>query len=153
MARIKPQFTLSSYGIYSSWDEKDKKLPKLKHITTEVSAELDIEFGVTINVKKAKGIKLNFCIYHPNILDEKGSIMPPFSGEVYVKNNNWDFYLGDTIWSPLGDKLGYWRMEIKYQDTIIVDKTFHILNEQDYYVDDYAQFTKSARKGTLKKYY
>ena len=108
MSKLRSFFEITSYGIYKHWDEKDKALPKIKTFTTDIPAELDIEFGFIINCKKAKGKKLRYCIFHPDIPDDKGDIMPPFEGDVYVENNDWDFYLGDTIWSPLENKLGDW---------------------------------------------
>ena len=47
--------------------------------------------------KKAKGEKLHYCIYHPDIPDADGEVMPPFDGFEYVKDNDWHFYLGDLV--------------------------------------------------------
>jgi len=126
MAKIKPIITLQSYGIYSTWDNESKTLPQIEQFTTEVTATLDVEFGLIINIKKAKGEKLHYCIYHPNIPDDEGDIMPPFSGVVYVKDSDWHFYLGDTLWSPINNKLGNWRMTIEYNGKLIADKTFNV---------------------------
>ena len=90
---------------------------------------LVIEFGFIINCKKAKGNKLRYCIFHPDIPDDKGDIMPPFEGDVYVENNDWDFYLGDTIWPPLENKLGDWRMIIELDGKVLAEKTFSVLVE------------------------
>lgn len=54
MAKSKPQITLESYGIYSKWDKADKALPQITQFTTQVKAELDIEFGLIVNIKKRK---------------------------------------------------------------------------------------------------
>lgn len=125
----KPQFQVSilSYGIHTQWDASSKSLPKVKQFTEQIPAELDIEFGLIINVKKAKGQKIRYCIYHPNIPDENGQIMAPFDGEEYVRSNDWDFYLGDTIWSPIDNKIGDWRMTIELNGDVIADKTFEIV--------------------------
>jgi hypothetical protein len=52
--------------------------------------------------------------------------MPPFEGVVYVRNNDWKFYLGDTIWAPIHDKVGLWQMVIECDGKIMVDKTFNL---------------------------
>ncbi|MBB1407297.1 DUF3859 domain-containing protein [Pseudoalteromonas sp. SG44-5] len=126
MAKLKPIITLQSYGIYSTWDNESKALPQIEQFTTEVIATLDVEFGLIINIKKAKGEKLHYTIYHPNIPDDEGDIMPPFSGVVYVKDSDWHFYLGDTLWPPINNKLGNWRMTIEYNGKLIADKTFNV---------------------------
>ena len=141
MAKATPQITMQSYGIYTHWDEKSKALPQIESFTTKVSAKLDIEFGYIINIKKAKGKKLHYCIYHPDIPDipdSDGEVMSPFDGIEYVKDNNWDFYLGDTLWAPIENKTGDWRMTIELDGQTIADKTFSVelesqRNETDFW--------------------
>jgi hypothetical protein len=99
MAKSKAIIRIDSYGIYSIWDSESKKLPKIQQFTLDIPAEIDMEFGFSVNIKKAKGEKIRYCIYHPNIIDADGEIMPPFDGELHIRNNDWDFYLGDTIWA------------------------------------------------------
>ena len=55
--------------------------------------------------------------------------MAPFSGDVYVANNDWDFYLGDTIWPPRDNKVGDWRMTIELAGEVLAEKTFSVLVE------------------------
>lgn len=138
MAKSTPLITMQSYGVYSQWDEKSKALPQIESFTTKVNAQLDIEFGFIINIKKAKGEKLHYCIYHPDIPDNDGEVMPPFDGIEYVKDNNWDFYLGDTLWAPIENKVGDWRMTLELNGKIIADKTFTVelesqRNETDFW--------------------
>ena len=82
-------------------------------------------------MRGGKGKKITYCIYHPNIKDEQGKIRAPFSGDVYIKDNSWHFYLGDTIWEPLHNKLGNWRMTIECDKKIIADKTFSLNEPND----------------------
>ena len=131
MAKAKPITSIESYGIYSHWDAKEQDLPQITEFTTDVPAQLDIEFGFIVNIKKAKGQKIKFCVYHPGIPDEDGEIMPPFEGEEYVKTNDWQFYLGDTIWAPVDNKVGIWRMTIELNGHIIADKSFNLLKEAE----------------------
>lgn len=130
MAKSKPEVSIQSYGIYSTWDSKNKALPQIEQFTTKVTAKLDVEFGLIVNIKKAKGEKLHFCIYHPDIPNEEGEVMAPFDGVEYVKDNDWHFYLGDTLWEPIENKLGDWRMTLTLNNKVIADKTFNIALEQ-----------------------
>lgn len=134
MAKRKPEIRMRSYGIYTKWDSASKELPQICDITTRVPAEIDIEFGFVIQLKNAKNKELYFCIDHPGILDSEGRRREPFDGTVYVKTNEWDFYLGDTIWEPISDKLGCWRMWVELEDTVVAEKTFELIppiKEQD----------------------
>ncbi len=124
MARNKPVFKMISYGVYTQWDERSKALPKLIEATTDIPLREQIEFGFIVNVKKARNAKLTYCIYHPDIPDDSGQPMAPFDGDVYVANNDWNFYLGDTIWLPLENKAGHWRMTLSFDNQIIAEKTF-----------------------------
>jgi hypothetical protein len=129
MSKLKSDFSIKSYGIYDCWNEKSKALPQIKRFTTDVPAHLNIEFGFILNAFKAKGKKLSYIIYHPNIPDEDGEAMPPFTGEVYVRNNDWDFYLGDTLWEPVENKTGDWRLVIELEGRVIAEKIFSVLAE------------------------
>ena len=126
MAKQKPMITIRSYGIYSLWQSKSKDLPKIQEFTLDIPAEIDIEFGLTINIKNARGAKIYYTINHPGILDESGQPRAAFTGEVHVTNNDWAFYLGDTIWAPIEDKCGDWEMSIKLKDKLIAHKTFTV---------------------------
>jgi hypothetical protein len=141
MAKANIQHSIISFGIYDKWDGTDKDLPKVVEFTLNVPAKIDIEFGFIINIKKGKGKKITYCIYHPNIPDDNGEVMLPFTGEVYIKDNNWHFYLGDTLWEPLHNKLGDWRMTVECDGKVITDKTFNI-NEPNNILE--AKFWKRA---------
>ena len=126
MAKRKPEIRIRSYGIYSNWDSQSKTLPKIQQFTTEIPAELGIEFGFVVNIKGAKNWELDYCIDHPGILDTQGLRRAPFDGSVFVKANDWDFYLGDTIWEPIEDKLGSWRMVMELNGVVIGEKVFDV---------------------------
>jgi hypothetical protein len=129
LSKLRTSFEISSYGIYEKWDEKSKSLPKIKTFTTNIPAQLEIEFGFILRAKKSKGKRLEWTIFHPDVPDENGHVMPPFEGVVYVRNNDWAFYLGDTIWAPIHDKIGDWRMLIECDGNVIAQKTFSLLVE------------------------
>lgn len=126
MAKSKPIIEFHSYGIYDKWDADSKALPQIRKFTNQVEAEIDVEFGFIVNIKKAKGEKLRYCIFHPDIPDDDGNPLPPFDGEEYVKSNDWDFYLGDTIWAPIENKLGTWRMTIELAGKVVAEKCFEL---------------------------
>ena len=130
MAKQKPIIKMQTYGIHSCWDAKSKALPKIKQFTTDIPAEIDIEFGFIVNIKKARGSKIYYCIDHPNIHDEHGNVRAAFTGEVHVTNNDWDFYLGDTIWAPIADKCGPWKMSIKLDNKVVAEKTFNVADPE-----------------------
>lgn len=127
MAKRKPKVRIRSYGIYSQWDSKAKDLPRIMEFTNRVPAEIDIEFGFVVNIQSAKNEELEYCIAHPGILDAEGDVREPFTGIVFVKTNDWNFYLGDTLWDPIQDKLGAWRMTLELNGELIADKTFDIV--------------------------
>lgn len=134
MAKRKPEITMTSFGIYTQWNRESKDLPRVSEFTTRVRAEIDVEFGFVINIKGAKNQKLHYCIAHPDIPDADGTVRPPFDGTVYVKTNDWDFYLGDTIWEPVHDKLGDWRMTLELNGKIIAEKTFELHDDYEAWV-------------------
>lgn len=128
MAKTKPHVTLLSYGIYQRWNEQDKKLPQIIEFTTKIPAIIDIEFGFTVRIEKAKGKQISYCIKHPSITDENGQVRAPFTGKVYIKDNQWNFYLGDTIWAPITTKVGSWQLSIDLDGHTIADKDFTIFD-------------------------
>lgn len=131
MAKRKVEVRMRTYGIYTKWDSESKKLPRICNVTTEVPAQIDIEFGFVVHVKGAKNQELYYCIDHPGILDSEGRRREPFDGTVYVKTNEWDFYLGDTIWEPINDKVGRWRMWVELNGKVVAEKTFDVVSPSE----------------------
>jgi len=132
MAKKKPLVKMQTYGIHSKWDAKSKALPKVLEFTTNIPAVIDIEFGFIVNVKNARGKKAFYCINHPNVHNKLGEACEAFTGNVHITNNDWSFYLGDTIWAPIDDKCGPWHMTIELDGKVIADKMFNVsLSESD----------------------
>jgi hypothetical protein len=52
--------------------------------------------------------------------------MAPFEGNVIVRNNDWKFYLSDTIWLPVDDKVGEWHMYIQYNNSVVAEQKFEV---------------------------
>ncbi|MCS7468308.1 DUF3859 domain-containing protein [Stieleria sp. ICT_E10.1] len=126
MAKQRPEVSVRTYGLYSKWDSGSKELPAFLESTTRIPAEVDVEFGLVINVIGGKNLQLHYCIDHPGIRDAEGKRRPPFEDVVYVKTNDWDFYLGDTVWEPIDDKIGTWRMTLTLSGQIVADQRFEV---------------------------
>jgi len=124
MSGKKPQVELYSYGIYSSWDRSSRELPKLKEITTNIPVIPDVEFGYVLKIKGAKGKILEYQIFHPPFEDEDGNVALPFTGEVLINSNDWEFYLGDTVWEPYNNKASEWIIITRLQNKEIARKKF-----------------------------
>ena len=129
MAKKKIEVKIKNYGIYSQWDRESKDLPKIVEFTKKVPAQLNIEFGYILSIKKAKGLKLSFRIEHPPFRDSSGNIAPTFVGEQYVNSNNYNFFLGDTLWEPIEDKVGPWRLQTFIDNAKVADITINIIDE------------------------
>lgn len=136
MAKRKPDIRMKSHGVYTQWDSSLKALPRIAEVTTHVRAVIDVEFGFIVNIRGAKNQPVRFCIDHPGILDVDGSPRPPFTGTEYVKTNDWDFYLGDTIWEPVEDKLGQWHLSLELGGKVIAEKTFDLYVDIDPFADE-----------------
>ena len=127
MAKRKADVSMHSYGLYDGWDREGKNLPSLMKITTEIEAALEVEFGYILRIRNARNSKITFRIEHPPFKDDDGEIAPPFDGELYVKTNDFRFFLGDTVWEPVADKRGAWRLITWLDGAMVADKTLMLL--------------------------
>jgi len=127
MAKKKPEVEIHSCGIYDGWDRESRELPQLVAITSEIEAKLDVEFGYILRIRHARNCRITFRIEHPPFNDSSGRTAPPFEGELYVKTNDYRFFLGDTIWSPVEDKRGPWRLITWLDDEKVADKTLLLI--------------------------
>ena len=127
MAKKKADVSMHSYGLYDGWDRDGKNLPGLIKITTEIEAALDVEFGYILRIRNARNSKITFRIEHPPFKDDAGETAPSFDGELYVKTNDFRFFLGDTVWEPVADKRGAWRLITWLDGTLAADKTLMLL--------------------------
>lgn len=93
-------------------------------------AIVGVEFGFIVSIQGAKNKQLAYCIDHPGIRDDQGAVRPPFDGLEYIKKNDWNFYLGDTLWEPLSDKLGPWRMTLELDGKTVADETFEVYTQK-----------------------
>ena len=129
MPKRKVEVRLRSCGIYTQWETDSKALPRFVEATHRIHAEVGVEFGFIVDIRGGKNKELAYRIDHPGILDDQGNRRPPFEGTVYVKQNDWKFFLGDTIWEPIADKLGDWRLALEIDGEIVADETFALFGE------------------------
>lgn len=127
MAKKKPAVSMHSHGMYDGWDRESKELPELLKITTEIEAALDVEFGYILRIRNARNSRLFFRIEHPPFKRDDGTLALPFEGALYVKTNDFRFFLGDTIWTPVDDKRGAWRFLTWLDGEKVADKTLQLL--------------------------
>ena len=124
MKKRKPIIKIYSYGEYSEWDRNSKEMPKILNFITKIKGEIGTEFGYVLHIKNGKGEKLTFKIDHPPFSDDEGKLRLPFTGEQFIKTNDFKFYLGDCIWEPLDDKLGKWELTTYHDNNIVANMTF-----------------------------
>lgn len=120
------EIDLINYGRYSEWDRDNNNLPVFLELTDKVEAQIGVEFGMIVEIKKARGRYLDFEIDHPPFTDSEGNIEPSFTGTFRVKHNPFLFFLGDTIWEPLEDKRGYWKLSIFLDGELLLSKTLDL---------------------------
>jgi len=130
MAKRRPTFKMYSYGEYSKWNRDSKEIPKILNFSTEIEAEIGTEFGYVLHVKQAKGEILTFKIDHPSFEDDEGKLRPPFTGEQFIRTNDFEFYLGDCIWEPLENKLGTWQLTTYYKGKVVANKVFNLTRKK-----------------------
>lgn len=126
MAKRRPTFDMYSYGEYEPWDRESKAIPRIRDFKTEIDARIGTEFGYVLRIKNGKGEKLEFRIDHPPFKDENGDVRPPFTGEQFIRTNDFEFYLGDCVWEPLEDKLGKWEITTFYKGEVVARKVFNL---------------------------
>lgn len=116
-----------NYGEYSQWEDDNQQLPKFIKLAHEVKAAIGVEFGMIVEIRKARNRYLDFRIDHPPFLDEAGEQMPAFSDTFRVKHNPFKFFLGDTIWEPVEDKRGSWVLSILDGEEVLATKTIQLI--------------------------
>jgi hypothetical protein len=127
MPKRKIEVELYSYGEYDRWDRESREIPKLLDITDVIKAEIGTEFGYVLHIRKAKGKRIDFRIDHPPFKDEDGKVRPPFTGQVFINSNQYEFFLGDCVWEPLEDKLGIWTMTTQIDGEIVAQKSIRLI--------------------------
>lgn len=117
-----PEVEIISFGEYSGWNKNEKELPHLLRLTGKLKAAAQMEFGMLVRIKKAKGRYLSYKIIHPPFSDASGNPVPEFTGDYQIRTNPADFFLGDSIGPPLDDKKGDWIFSIYFDDQLVAEK-------------------------------
>lgn len=125
-SKNKVEAEIVSWGLYDGWDPGSDELPTIREFTTDVPARLGVEFGFIVQIRRARGLPIRCVIDHPPFPGADGQPAPPFEDIVYVRANTYNFFLGDTLWDPIDDKLGPWRLTVYLDAKILADKTFHV---------------------------
>jgi hypothetical protein len=60
---------------------------------------------------------------------EDGKVRPPFTGQVFINSNQYEFFLGDCVWEPLDDKLGVWTMTTKIDGEVVAKKSLRLIHK------------------------
>ncbi len=115
-----------SFGEYATWNRESREIPKIRNITTEIEAETGTEFGYVLQIKQGKGETLEFRIDHPPFTGDDGEPAPSFTGEQFIRTNDYLFYLGDCIWEPPGEKFGDWKLTTFHNGKVIAHKIFRL---------------------------
>ena len=129
MSKKKIDVKMLHYGQYTKWDRDSKDIPEIVKITTKIPACIGIEFGYVLHILKAKNKQIAFKIDHPPFPDSSGEIAPPFTGEVFIRTNDYHFFLGDTVWEPAEDKVGIWHLTCEIEGELVADKSFELVAE------------------------
>ena len=127
MPRKKIDIKLKNWGIFTQWDRSSRELPKIIKHTHTIPSVIDIEFGYILHIKGAKGKEVEFVMKHPPFTDDEGNVRPDFTGSHFINSNDWQFFLGDTIWSPVEDKCGTWELITYLDGKEIARKSFEIV--------------------------
>ncbi len=132
MAKRKVEIKIVSFGIYDKFDHDDDQLPTLVEFTEKIPAQIDIEFGMTVDIRKARGEVIQWRIDHPPFLNSSGELAEPFVGEFHVNSPEYKFFLGDTVWEPLDDKLGLWDLSVSWQGSVLARKKLWLVPNDEY---------------------
>lgn len=125
--KVLPSVEIINFGRYAQWDRGSKELPEFIDLTTSIKAEIDVEFGMIVEILQGKGRFLEYTIEHPPFMDEEGDVALPFTGSYQIRSNPYRFFLGDTIWAPVEDKRGDWNLILKIEGKVVAKKTLSLL--------------------------
>lgn len=128
-SKRKPKIIIDSFGRYSKWNRSSRELPKILEFTENIESVEGNEFGMVLHILGGRGIHLEYCIKHPPFTDKYGNPEPDFTGEYVVKSNDNKFYIGDSIWLPVEDKVGIWEVIVRHNAEIIASKKFNVYLE------------------------
>ena len=126
MPKKKIEISMHSFGLYTDWDSKGKGIPKPVGFTTEIPITPDVEFGYVLRIKNGRGEKITYQTEHPPFKDEAGKIMPPFTGEEHISENDYFLFLGDTVWEPIEEKAGKWKITAYHNGRTVAEKVFNL---------------------------
>jgi hypothetical protein len=133
MVRRRVEVKEINYGLYEAWDRAGKMLPGFLKFTDQIPARPGVEFGYILEIRGAKRAELTFEIIHPSgIHDPEGNRMPDvFRGREIIPQNEYRFFLGDTVWVPIAEKCGPWRLKTFIDGEPVADRTLNLFYPED----------------------
>ncbi|ERP31124.1 DUF3859 domain-containing protein [Chitinivibrio alkaliphilus] len=131
------------YGLFAKWSNQCRELPRFLKFTKTIPARVESEFGYLLYIRGGKGTALDYRIIHPPFLNSSGDITPDFVGSIPIRSNAFQAYVGDTLWEPLDDKCGPWRIISQIKGRVVADTTFTVVSEPTLYDD---LITRHARE-------
>lgn len=137
MAKRNVEIKIINFGIYDKFNHEDEDLPALVDFADKIPARLDIEFGMTVDIRKARGEIIHWRIDHPPFPDSSGNTAPSFQGQFHVNSPEYKFFLGDTVWEPVDEKLGLWTLSVIWQGKTLASKKLWLVSNQDYLKSTY----------------
>ncbi len=123
---------MKTFGIYEPFDRDSDELPRFLKRSVKAPARVGIEFGYILHITGGKGKTLEFEIDHPPFKGKDGQIAGPFVGKVCITSNDYRFFLGDTVWEPVDDKIGPWTLTTFCDGKRIAEKKLTVVAEADY---------------------
>jgi hypothetical protein len=121
--------SLKSFGRYERWSGRTKDVPQVVDFTEVIPSRVDVEFGYVLQISGGHGEVLRWEIDHPPWRDERGRPVAAFRGEFHVRGNTFAFFLGETVWEPLGEKCGVWTLSTWHGERLLAQERFQVLAE------------------------
>ena len=129
MKKSKKKFeaVIESYGLYTQWRNSIRELPKIIEFTNVIKAYAGNEFGMILRIRKGKGVKLDYCVKGPVLKKGFNIVESDFTGKHIIRSNDYKFFVGDCIDSPVEDKIGKWIISIYSEGILLAEKTFSMV--------------------------
>lgn len=115
---------LESYGRYEGFHGEGRDLPRIREFTTDIPCEEGALFGFAVHARRLKGARLLFRVERSReggpreVVDER---------EIRVRANDEPIYVGEFVSPPVEGCLGEWRLTLWNGETLLIDKTFHVV--------------------------
>ena len=131
MAKRSPSVSERSYGLYQRWSGRRGDVPQLIAFQERIPARVGVEFGYVLHITGGHGTELEWRIEHPPFPGRDGKPSPAFTGSYHVRGNDFEFFLGDTVWEPWHNKCGPWTMITSIAGVEVARRTLLLVPEHE----------------------